>query len=72
MFITIYIFILWFSKEMPHLVLSGSLPEGALLKLHLHLCYHLKEVRIVALPFYLYNMRLEEYVAIKLFNGSMC
>ena len=42
-----------------------SLPEGALRKLHLHFCYHLKEVRIVALPFYLYNMRLEEYVATK-------
>ena len=42
------------------LFLSGSLPEGALRKLHLHLCYHLKEV-----AFYLYNMRLEEYVAIK-------
>ena len=48
-----------------------SLPEGELRKLHLHLCYHLhvKEVRIVALPFYLYNMRLEEYVATKGFNA---
>ena len=44
---------------------TKSLPEGPLRKLHLHLCYHLKEVRIVALPFYLYNMRLEEYVATK-------
>ena len=44
---------------------TQTLPEGALRKLHLHLCYHFKKVRIVALPFYLYNMRLEEYVAIK-------
>ena len=29
-------------------------------------------VRIVALQFYLYKMRLEEYVAIIWFNGSMC
>ena len=49
-----------------------SLPEGALRKLPLHFCFHLKEVRIVAFPFYLYNIRLEEYFAIKSFNGSMC
>ena len=46
-------------------VFHQSLAEGALRKLHLHLFYHLKEVHIVALLFYLYNMRLEEYVAIK-------
>ena len=33
--------------------------------LHLHLCYHQKEVRIVTLQFHLYKMRLEEYVTIK-------
>ena len=37
--------------------------DGALRKLHLHLYCHLKEVRIVALPYFLYNMRLEECVA---------
>ena len=43
----------------------NSLPGGALRKFHLHLCYHMKEVQIVALPF-LYNMRLVKYVATKL------
>ena len=42
-----------------------SLPEGAFRKPHLLLCYHVKEVRIVALQFYLYKMRIKEYVAIK-------
>ena len=46
-----------------------SVPEGALRELHLHLCYHLKEVWIVALPFYLYNMILE-CVAINCENGT--
>ena len=34
--------------------------ESALSNLHLHLCCYLKEVRIVPLPSYLYNMNLEE------------
>ena len=39
---------------------APKVKEGPLRKLHLHLCYHLKEVRIVALPFYLYKMILEK------------
>ena len=38
-----------------------TLTRGVLRKLHLHLC-HLKEVWIVALPYLLCNVRLEEYV----------
>ena len=40
-----------------------SLTRGGVTQASLtYLCYHLKEVRIVALPFYLYNIGLEEYV----------